>query len=68
MGKEYKKYVDEISPKPTYLKNYILAFIVGGIILSSIIDLPLHCVRKVAITCCKSVANPGYTNVFILTA
>ena len=32
MGKEYKKYVDEISPKPTYLKNYILAFIVGGII------------------------------------
>lgn len=32
MGKEYKNYVDEISPKPTYLKNYILAFIVGGII------------------------------------
>lgn len=32
MGKEYKKYVDEISPKPTYLKNYILAFIVGGLI------------------------------------
>lgn len=30
--KNYKKYVDEISPKPTYLKNYILAFIVGGII------------------------------------
>ena len=32
MGKNYKKYVDEISPKPTYLKNYTLAFIVGGII------------------------------------
>ena len=29
---EYKKYVDEISPKPKYLKNYTLAFIVGGII------------------------------------
>ncbi|TQW49256.1 stage V sporulation protein AC, partial [Clostridioides difficile] len=25
-------YVDQISPKPTYLKNYTLAFIVGGII------------------------------------
>lgn len=32
MDKDYKKYVDEISPKPTYMKNYILAFIVGGII------------------------------------
>ena len=32
MSKDYKKYVDEISPKPTYLKNYTLAFIVGGII------------------------------------
>ena len=32
MGKDYKKYVDEISPKPKYLKNYTLAFIVGGII------------------------------------
>lgn len=32
MDKDYKKYVDEISPKPKYLKNYILAFIVGGII------------------------------------
>ena len=30
MGKDYKKYVDEISPKPKYLKNYTLAFIVGG--------------------------------------
>ena len=29
---EYKKYVDQKSPKPTYLKNYIMAFIVGGII------------------------------------
>lgn len=29
---DYKKYVDKISPKPTYLKNYVLAFIVGGII------------------------------------
>ena len=28
----YKDYVDEISPKPTYIKNYIMAFIVGGII------------------------------------
>ncbi len=32
MDKDYKKYVDEISPKPKYLKNYTLAFIVGGII------------------------------------
>ncbi|PBF07299.1 stage V sporulation protein AC [Clostridioides difficile] len=32
MDKNYKKYVDQISPKPTYLKNYPLAFIVGGII------------------------------------
>lgn len=30
--KKYKDYVDEISPKPTYVKNYILAFIMGGII------------------------------------
>lgn len=32
MDKDYKKYVDEISPKPKYLKNYTLAFIVGGVI------------------------------------
>ena len=32
LDKDYKKYVDEISPKPTYCKNYTLAFIVGGII------------------------------------
>ena len=32
MDKDYKKYVDEISPKPKYLKNYTMAFIVGGII------------------------------------
>lgn len=32
MDKDYKKYVDEISPKPKYLKNYTWAFIVGGII------------------------------------
>lgn len=32
MDKDYKKYVDEISPKPKYLKNYIWSFIVGGII------------------------------------
>ncbi len=32
MDKNYKKYVDEISPKPKYLKNYTMAFIVGGII------------------------------------
>lgn len=31
-GKKYKDYVEEISPKPTYIKNYIIAFIVGGII------------------------------------
>lgn len=31
-GKKYKDYVEEISPKPTYLKNYIMAFIIGGII------------------------------------
>lgn len=29
---EYKKYVDKKSPKPSYVKNYIMAFIVGGII------------------------------------
>lgn len=29
---EYKKYVDKKAPKPTYLKNCIMAFIVGGII------------------------------------
>lgn len=34
MGKkdDYNKYVDSISPKPTYLKNYTMAFVVGGII------------------------------------
>lgn len=30
--KEYQKYIDSISPKPKYMKNYILAFIVGGVI------------------------------------
>ncbi|OPJ56725.1 stage V sporulation protein AC [Alkalithermobacter paradoxus] len=29
---DYKKYVDNKSPKPNYLKNYILAFVIGGII------------------------------------
>lgn len=32
MGKKYQDYVDQVSPKPTYAKNYVLAFIVGGII------------------------------------
>lgn len=32
MDKNYKDYVDKISPKPKYLKNYIMAFIVGGLI------------------------------------
>ena len=32
MDKNYKDYVDKISPKPKYLKNYTLAFIVGGLI------------------------------------
>lgn len=30
--KNYKQYVEEISPKPKYLKNYTLAFLVGGTI------------------------------------
>ncbi|WP_026893996.1 stage V sporulation protein AC [Clostridiisalibacter paucivorans] len=30
--KEYKEYVENISPKPTYMRNCIRAFIVGGII------------------------------------
>ena len=29
---EYKKYVEKISPKPTYFKNIIMAFFVGGLI------------------------------------
>ena len=29
---EYKQYVEEMSPKPTYLKNRIMAFLVGGLI------------------------------------
>ena len=29
---EYKKYVEKISPKPTYLKNIVMAFLVGGLI------------------------------------
>lgn len=29
---EYKKYVEKMSPKPTYLKNIIMAFVVGGLI------------------------------------
>lgn len=32
MDRNYKNYVDRLSPKPKYLKNYTLAFIVGGII------------------------------------
>lgn len=29
---EYKQYVEKMSPKPTYLKNNIMAFLVGGLI------------------------------------
>ena len=29
---QYKQYVEKISPKPNYLKNSIIAFLVGGII------------------------------------
>lgn len=29
---EYTKYVEKISPKPSYIKNYIMAFLVGGTI------------------------------------
>ncbi|KXZ39389.1 stage V sporulation protein AC [Alkalithermobacter thermoalcaliphilus JW-YL-7 = DSM 7308] len=29
---DYKKYVDKKSPKPNYIKNYTLAFLVGGLI------------------------------------
>ena len=29
---EYKNYVDKISPKPSYVKNYIMTFLVGGLI------------------------------------
>ncbi|KHS57419.1 MULTISPECIES: stage V sporulation protein AC [Terrisporobacter] len=29
---EYKQYVEKMSPKPTYLKNSIMAFLVGGLI------------------------------------
>lgn len=29
---EYKQYVEKISPKPNYLKNCIMAFLVGGLI------------------------------------
>ncbi len=29
---EYKQYVEKMSPKPTYLKNIIMAFLVGGLI------------------------------------
>ncbi|SHH54206.1 stage V sporulation protein AC [Tepidibacter thalassicus] len=29
---DYKKYVDKKSPKPTYFKNCIWAFVVGGLI------------------------------------
>ena len=31
-NKDYQKYAKNKVPKPTYLKNIILAFIVGGII------------------------------------
>lgn len=29
---EYKQYVEKMSPKPAYLKNCIMAFLVGGLI------------------------------------
>lgn len=29
---EYKKYVNKTSPKPSYFKNIVMAFLVGGII------------------------------------
>ncbi len=32
VDKNYKEYVDKISPKPKYKKNYTFAFLVGGII------------------------------------
>lgn len=31
-NKEYEKYADEKVPKPTYIKNIILAFLMGGFI------------------------------------
>jgi stage V sporulation protein AC len=31
-NENYKTYVDKISPKPTFKKNYIWAFVVGGLI------------------------------------
>ncbi|NLJ78079.1 MAG: stage V sporulation protein AC [Tissierellia bacterium] len=31
-NKEYQKYIEERTPKPTYVKNMVLAFIVGGLI------------------------------------
>ncbi len=30
--KKYQEYVEKISPKPTFVKNYINAFVVGGLI------------------------------------
>lgn len=32
MDNNYKDYVEKVSPKPTYAKNYILSFVVGGVI------------------------------------
>lgn len=32
MDKNYKDYVEQVSPKPTYAKNYVLSFVVGGLI------------------------------------
>ena len=29
---EYKQYVEKVSPKPTYFKNSMMAFLVGGLI------------------------------------
>lgn len=32
VAKAYEKYAEKFTPKPTYLKNCIIAFIVGGLI------------------------------------
>lgn len=55
--KKYKDYVENISPKPTYIKNYIIAFIIGGIICiigQGINDSYMHFAnldKKTAATC-----------------
>lgn len=62
--KEYGKYVEEKIPKPTYTKNIIMAFLVGGIICT-IGQLILNYLVKVGLNEASAASFTSITLVFL---